>query len=88
MGRENALQLAHTGGGSPSDDPVILLLTFAKTVLDPAKGAYLTAEQGTKHKKVCSYCTASTVALIARPVAAWLEPRDASPAPGSSPRSD
>jgi hypothetical protein len=28
---------------------------FAKTVPDAANGAYLHAEQGTKHKQLCSY---------------------------------
>jgi uncharacterized membrane protein len=60
-----------------SDKPLIPLALFAKTLLDAASGAYLTAEQVTKHKKVCSYCTASAIALIATPFAAWPEARDA-----------
>ncbi len=47
--------------------PVIPLLMFAKTLLDAANGAYLTVEQITKHKKVCSYCSASAIPLIASP---------------------
>jgi uncharacterized membrane protein len=57
--------------------PLIPLAMFAKTLLDAVNGAYLTAEQITKHKKVCTYCTASAITLIASPVAAWPEARDA-----------
>jgi hypothetical protein len=40
-------------------------------------GACLTAEQLTKHEKVCSFCTVSAFALVASVPAAWPDARDA-----------
>jgi uncharacterized membrane protein len=57
--------------------PLIPLALFATTLLDATSGAYLTAEQLTKHKKVCSFCTVSAFALVASVPAAWPEARDA-----------
>jgi uncharacterized membrane protein len=68
--------LAGMGGRQrASEQPLIPLALFAKTLVDAAHGAYLTAEQLTKHKKVCSFCIVSAVALIASVPAAWPEAR-------------
>jgi uncharacterized membrane protein len=70
--------LAGMGGPSrASDQPLLPLALFAKTLLDAVNGAYLTAEQLTKHKKVCSFCTVSAIALVASVPAAWPEARAA-----------
>jgi uncharacterized membrane protein len=72
------LVLAGMGGGRrASERPWIPLALFAKTLVDAVNGVYLTAEQLTKHKKVCSYCTISAVALVASVPAAWPEARAA-----------
>lgn len=72
------LALAGMGGRErASQHPLIPLAMFAKTLLDATSGAYLTAEQLTKHKKVCSFCTVSAFALVASVPAAWPEARDA-----------
>ena len=74
------ISLALAGMGGPqraSEHPLIPLAMFGKAVVDAANGAYLFAEQVTKHKKVCSFCTVSAVALIASVPAAWPEARDA-----------
>jgi uncharacterized membrane protein len=75
-----AVTLALAGMGGPrraSEQRLIPLALFAKTLLDAANGAYLTAEQLTKHKKVCAYCTVSAVAGAASVPAAWPEARAA-----------
>jgi hypothetical protein len=72
------LALAGMGGGERArQQPLIPLAMFAKTLLDATSGAYLTAEQLTKHKKVCSFCAVSALALVASVPAAWPEARDA-----------
>jgi uncharacterized membrane protein len=74
------ITLVLAGMGGPqraSEQPLIPLALFAKTLVDAVSGAYLTAEQLTKHKKVCSFCTVSAVALIASVPAAWPEARAA-----------
>jgi hypothetical protein len=74
------LSLAPAGMGGAnraSEHPLIPLAMFAKAVLDATSGLYLTAEQLTKHKKVCSFCTVSELALVASVPAAWPEARDA-----------
>lgn len=53
------------------------LALFAKTLADAVGGAYLTAEQLTKHRRICSWCTISAVALLGSAVVAWPEARDA-----------
>ncbi len=45
--------------------PWIPLLLLAKSLADAAGGAYLFAEQVTKHRRVCSWCTVSAGLLIA-----------------------
>ena len=74
------ISLVLAGMGGPqraSEHPLLPLAMFGKAVLDATNGAYLFAEQVTKHKKVCSYCTVSALALIASVPAAWPEARDA-----------
>ncbi len=61
-----SLVLAGMGGASRyRDQPWIPLALLAKTLADAAGGVYLTAEQLTKHKRVCSWCTASAALLLA-----------------------
>lgn len=57
--------------------PLLPLAMFAKLLADAAGGVVLTAEQVTKHRKVCSWCTVTSVALVASVPAAWPEVRDA-----------
>jgi hypothetical protein len=78
------MMLAGMGGPKrASEHPLIPLALFAKTLVDAANGLYLTVEQFTKHKKVCSYCTVSALALVASVPAAWPEARAARRAVGS-----
>jgi uncharacterized membrane protein len=73
-----SLVLAGMGGADrATQQPLIPLALFAKCVVDAAGGLYLTAEQLTKHRKVCSWCTVSALALVASVPAAWPEARDA-----------
>jgi uncharacterized membrane protein len=73
-----SLVLAGMGGAARArEHPLIPLAMFTKSLLDAASGLYLTAEQLTKHKKVCSWCTVSAVALVATVPAGWPEARDA-----------
>lgn len=62
--------------------PWVALATAAKVAVDAAGGLVLTAEQGTKHRKFCSWCLAATAtALASVPVvlpearAAWKQLR-------------
>lgn len=72
------LTLAGMGGADrATDQPLIPLALFAKTVVDAIGGIYLTAEQVTRHRKICSWCTVSTVALLVSVPLAWPEARDA-----------
>lgn len=74
------VSLALAGMGGPrraSEHPVLPLLLFGKLLLDGVSGLYLTAEQLTKHRKICSWCTVTAVALVASVPAAWPETRDA-----------
>lgn len=60
--------LALAGMGSSrrhQDMPVVPLLMAAKVALDAAGGLYLTAEQASKHRKLCSWCLAASVASVA-----------------------
>lgn len=45
--------------------PVLPLLAAGKAALDVVSSGYLFAEQITRHKKVCSWCTASALASLA-----------------------
>ncbi len=74
------VSLVLAGMGGPrraTEHPLIPLALFAKSLADAVGGLYLTAEQLTKHKKVCSWCTVSAAALVATVPAAWPEARDA-----------
>ena len=59
------------------DMPLVPLALAAKAALDAAGGAYLFAEQVTKHKKVCSWCTVAALAQIATVPLALPEARTA-----------
>ncbi len=73
-----SLVLAGVGGADRATaQPLLPLALFAKSLLDAAGGLYLTAEQLTKHRKVCSWCTVTSLALVASAPVAWPEARDA-----------
>lgn len=73
-----SLVLAGMGGARRHEDqPWIPLVLLAKSVVDAAGGVYLFAEQLTKHKKVCSWCTASAALLVATVPAVAPEARAA-----------
>lgn len=55
----------------------IPLALLAKALVDAAGGLYLTAEQLTKHKRVCSWCTATAALLVATVPTALPEARAA-----------
>lgn len=75
-----ALTLALAGMG-PADRatsrPWIPIALAAKVAVDTASALYLTAEQLTKHRKVCTYCTAATVLTLAMPAQVLPEARAA-----------
>ena len=61
-----SLVLAGMGGERRHEEtPWIPLLLLAKSLADAAGGLYLTAEQLTKHKRVCSWCAVSSALLLA-----------------------
>lgn len=73
-----SLVLAGMGGATRHEDqPWIPLALLAKSLVDAAGGGYLLAEQLTKHKKVCSWCTVSAGLLIATVPAVLPEARAA-----------
>ncbi len=73
-----SLVLAGMGGDNRhQEQPWIPLVLLAKSVVDAAGGTYLFAEQITKHKKICSWCTASAALLVATVPAALPEARAA-----------
>lgn len=45
--------------------PWVPLALLAKSVVDAAGGVYLFAEQVSKHRRVCSWCTVSSALLVA-----------------------
>lgn len=57
--------------------PLIPLALAAKVVIDVGGAAYLTAEQVTKHRKVCTYCTAASLLTFAMVPAVLPEARSA-----------
>ncbi len=59
------------------EQPWIPLALLAKSVLDATGGVYLFAEQVTKHKRVCSWCTVSAGLLVATVPAVLPEARAA-----------
>ena len=73
-----SLVLAGMGGAKRHEEqPWIPLLLLGKSLVDAAGGVYLFAEQLTKHKKVCSWCTASAALLVATVPAVMPEARAA-----------
>lgn len=61
-----SLVLAGMGGADRHEQrPWIPLALLAKSLADAAGGTYLFAEQVTRHKKICSWCTVSAGLLIA-----------------------
>lgn len=73
-----SLVLAGMGGARRyQDQPWIPLALLAKSLLDAAGAAYLTAEQLTRHKRVCSWCTATAALLVAAVPSAVPEARAA-----------
>lgn len=73
-----SLVLAGMGSAKRHEEqPWIPLLLLAKSLADAAGASYLFAEQLTKHKKVCSWCTVSAGLLIATVPAVWPEARAA-----------
>ena len=73
-----SLILAGMGGAKRHEEqPWIPLLLLGKSVIDAAGAVYLFAEQITKHKKVCSWCTASAAMLVATVPAVLPEARGA-----------
>lgn len=73
-----SLVLASMGGARRHEEqPWIPLALLAKSLLDAAGGTYLLAEQVTKHKRLCSWCTASAGLLLATVPAVLPEARAA-----------
>jgi uncharacterized membrane protein len=73
-----SLALAGMGGAKRHEEqPWIPLVLLAKSLFDASGGVYLFAEQVTKHKKVCSWCTASAALLVATVPAVLPEARAA-----------
>jgi uncharacterized membrane protein len=57
--------------------PLLPLAALAKVGFDAVGGAYLALEQGTKHKRFCSWCLAASAASLAMVPAALPEARAA-----------
>jgi hypothetical protein len=73
-----SLALAGMGGATRHrQQPWIPHALLAKCVLDAAGGLLLTAEQLTKHKRVCSWCIGTAALLVATVPAAMPEARAA-----------
>lgn len=63
-----ALTLVLAGMGSDrrsQQQPLIPLALAAKAVLDAAFGVFLTLEQGTKHRRFCSWCLLAAATNVA-----------------------
>ena len=73
-----SLVLAGMGAADRHErQPWIPLALLAKSVVDAAGGIYLFAEQVTKHRRICSWCTVSSALLVATVPAALPEARAA-----------
>jgi uncharacterized membrane protein len=73
-----SLVLAGMGGRDRyRERPWIPLLLLGKSLFDAAGSAFLTAEQLTKHKKLCSWCAVTAALLVASVPAAVPEARAA-----------
>ena len=57
--------------------PWVPLALLAKSAVDAAGGLYLLAEQVTRHRRICSWCTVSAALLVASVPAALPEARAA-----------
>lgn len=57
------------------EQPWIPLALVAKTVFDAASGIYLGLEQGTKHKRFCTWCLVAAGTSIAMVPTALPEAR-------------
>lgn len=53
------------GRGARQRNPWLVLLTAAKVALDAGGSLMLTAEQGTRHRRFCSWCLAAAAASVA-----------------------
>ena len=73
-----SLVLAGMGSATRHQErPWIPLALFAKSLVDAAGGLYLFAEQITRHRRVCSWCTASAAFMLATVPAVRPEARAA-----------
>lgn len=73
-----SLILAGMGGAKRHEEqPWIPLLLLAKSAADAAGALYLTGEQLTKHKRICSWCTVSAALLLSTVPTALPEARAA-----------
>lgn len=71
-----SLVLAGMGGAQrATDQPWIPLLLLAKSLADAAGGVFLTAEQLSRHRRLCSWCTVTAGLLVATVPAALPEAR-------------
>jgi len=57
--------------------PWLPLLAGAKVAADALSGSYLFAEQITKHRAICSWCTVAAAASVATMPLVWPETRRA-----------
>jgi hypothetical protein len=72
-----SLALAGMGGAMRHRQQPWIPLSLLAKMLDAAGGLFLTAEQLTKHKRVCSWCVATAALLVATVPAAVPEARAA-----------
>lgn len=78
LGAAVTVVLASAGGVDRAERrPWLPLLLAAKTGIDAAMAVGLTLEQGTRHRRFCSYCLASAVANVATAPLAVREARQA-----------
>ncbi len=76
----SAASLALVGMGTADrahTQPIIPMLAAAKLALDAVGGAYLTIEQISKHRRLCSWCLVAAVAQAAAVPLALPEAREA-----------
>ncbi len=71
------LTLVLLGRGARSRSPWIALATALKVVVDAGGALMLTAEQGTRHRRYCSWCLAAAAASVAAVPAVLPEARRA-----------
>jgi len=73
-----SLVLAGMGGARRhAEQPWIPLAMFVKCVADAAGGVLLTAEQLTRHRRICSWCTVTAALLVSTVPVALPEARAA-----------